>query len=70
MTNVEFEGDYRPPPRFTPGTGFSSSQATGMAGWLLKKGIIKDESQANGVLTGVVIFNIIVTAFVIYYLVL
>ncbi len=75
MSNVEFEND------FSPGQPSTSQQFTsaqqnyypqnnstrGMAGWLLKKGIISDESQAKGILLGVVVFNVIVTIIVIYY---
>ncbi len=70
MADVEFEGDYKRTPQFTPSGALGQPQTSGMSGWLLKKGIIKDQSQAGGVLLGFVILNIIVTIFVVYYFLL
>lgn len=72
MPNVEFENDYRPTARYTSPSslGMNTSQHSGMAGWLVKKGIIKDESHAGTVLVSVVIFNIVATIFIIYYFLL
>jgi hypothetical protein len=38
-----------------------------MASWMMKKGIIKDESKAGNILIGIVILNFAITAFLIYY---
>ena len=73
MSNVEFENDFNPGQ--APSQSFASSvqnayqpqSGRGMAGWLVRKGIIQEESQAKGILLGVVVLNIILTVFVIYY---
>lgn len=44
-----------------------TSTAKGMTGWLIEKGIIKDESQAGVVLGGIVVLNLVLTAVVIYF---
>ncbi len=80
MSNVQFEGD------FDPGQGSTvqspqvsrnfvnpysqNSSSGGMAGWLLRKGIIKDESQAKGILLGIVVFNILAIILVVYKFIL
>lgn len=64
--SVEFENDYRPTTQFTQ-QGFPGQQSgRGMAGWLVKKGIINDESQAKGILVGVVCFNFLAMAVIFY----
>ena len=56
---------------FSPApAAFGQSQVPGMAGWLIKKGIIKTESGAKGFLVGVVFFDFIIAALVIYFFVL
>jgi hypothetical protein len=50
--------------------GFGQSQVPGMAGWLVKKGIIKTEAGAKNFLVGVVIADFIAAAIVIYFFVL
>ncbi len=79
MSDIQFDTDqiqYSRPTRLVTnqqqlnGVGFGSGGGKGMAGWLVRKGIIKDESQAGGILIGVVIFNFILTGVVIYLFVL
>jgi hypothetical protein len=55
---------------FSQSTGFGQSETPGMAGWLVKKGIIKTEAGAKNFLVGVVIADFIVAAVVIYFFVL
>ena len=68
MSNIEFETDQIP--QFRSRQTLGSPQMPAMAAWLIKKGIIKDESQAGGVLVGIIMFNILLTAVVIYFFVL
>lgn len=44
-----------------------ASNVPKMAQWLIKKGIVKSEGAAQGLLLAVVIINIIITFVVIYY---
>ena len=73
MSNVQFEEDFNPRQASSTNmqSGFvnpyAAQSAKGMTGWLINKGIIKDESQGKGVLLGVVVFNLVVTLFVVYY---
>ncbi len=67
MSNVDFNVDQ---PQFRSRAVLGQPQRPGIVAWLLKKGIIKDESQAGGLLVGVVLFNIVVTGIVIYFYVL
>lgn len=68
MSNVEFETDQQQyGSRLSPN---QQNNSGGMAGWLVRKGIIKDESQAGAVLIAVVIINFLLTAFLIYKYVL
>ena len=65
--NIQFETDQ---PQFRPqSVQNGQSQASGMTAWLIRKGIIKDESQAGGILGGVVVFNFVLTALIIYFFV-
>jgi hypothetical protein len=45
------------------------AQIPGMAAWLMKKGIIKEEAQAGGVLVGIVCMNCILIGLVLYFFV-
>ena len=45
------------------------SRSPGMAGWLARHGIIKDESSAGPILIGIVVLNFILAAAVIYFFV-
>lgn len=76
--SVEFENDRRgtsfPPGSMMPGMipGMMPGQPQtgfGMAGWLMQKGIIRDESQAKTLLLGVVCFNFILMALIFYFFV-
>jgi hypothetical protein len=66
--NVQFDMDQQG--KFTSRALLGSSQIPGMAAWLVKKGIIKNESSAKGVLVAIVIGDFIVAALVIYFFVL
>ena len=73
-SGVEFEEDSfsRSYGQATPGQSFSPSLASmgyadpnlpkGMAGWLMKRGIVKSPQGAQMMLIGIIIFNCIVTA--------
>ncbi len=64
--NIQFETDQ---PQFRSQPTFNQPQTSGMTAWLIRKGIIKDESQAGVILGGVVLFNFLLTALVIYFFV-
>lgn len=71
MSNgVEFEGDNagiaQKMQSVSPGQGSSSNSKFGQ--WLMNKGIVKTESGAQTVLVAIVIMNVIITLFVIIYL--
>ncbi len=80
MSKVQFEGDFDP----GQGSAMPNNQVQGnfvnpyaqqvssggMAGWLVKNGLIKEESQAKSLLLGVVIFNILITVLVVYFFIL
>jgi len=68
MSEIQFDTDQI---QYKPRTvvGQQHSSVGGITGWLLQKGIIKDESQAGGVLMAIVIINFILTALVIYFFV-
>ena len=74
MSNVEFETDFeKGPSRFAPQqlNNFGQQKYGGtITSWLVSKGVIKDESQARGVLIGIFVFNMVITAFVLYFFVL
>lgn len=68
---VEFENDYKPSagqyagmPQFA-----NQGEVKGMAGWLIKKGIIKNESQAGAVLILIFLLNLGLSIAVFYYFV-
>lgn len=42
--------------------GYGESDVRGMAGWLIRRGIVKSQQGAQLMLVGVIIFNLIVTA--------
>lgn len=67
MSTIEFEEQGA---QFKPQTAFNQSQPSGLVGWLVKIGLVKDQSKGKSFLMGVVAFNIIVTVAVIYYFVL
>ncbi len=64
MSNVEFETDFDPSKQIMQNR---SNQASGLAALLMKLGIIKDESQAGAVMLGIIVINLAIMAFVIYY---
>jgi hypothetical protein len=72
-SDVEFDTDIQNNPRTYPRnnlgipTAMTTSQRRGMAGWLVKKGVAKDESQATSILVGVMIVNLILIALILYY---
>jgi hypothetical protein len=61
--NVEFDNDYRSERQAL----YEVEQAKGIVGWLIKKRIVKDQSQANMLLMVIITINFIVTLLVIYY---
>ncbi len=72
MSNVEFETDYEPiPTRFYSDDNPNGQKPSGdITQWLIKKGYIRDESSAKGVLLGIIILNIILTSLIIYFFIL
>jgi hypothetical protein len=66
--NVQFDMDQRKD--FTSHAVLGQSQVPGMAAWLMKKGIIKNESSAKGVLVGIIIADFVIAAIIIYFFVL
>lgn len=69
--SVEFEGDYNPNQiNRNFNNPFGQTQTKGITGWLIKKGIIKDESGAKAILLTILFINIILTAIVLYIFVL
>lgn len=69
MSNIEFDADqqFR---RQAYASQLQRNSGRGMAGWLVKKGIIKDESQASGIFVIVIVINCAIAAFLIYKFVL
>jgi hypothetical protein len=56
--------------QFTSRTVFGQQEVPGMAAWLIRKGIISNESQAKALLISLVCINFIIAALVIYFFVL
>ncbi len=65
---VEFESDQFQN-QFRSRTVLGQPQIPGMANWLMKKGIIKEEASAGKILIGIIIFNFLVAGLLIYYFV-
>ena len=55
--------------QFKSRTVLGQPEVPGMSAWLMKKGIIKDEGKAGGILVAIVLFNFCLAAFLIYYFV-
>lgn len=74
MTNVEFETDFeKGPSRYAPQQINKLGQQKyggSITSWLVNKGVIKDESQSKAILIGILIFNMVITTFVLYFFVL
>ncbi len=74
MSNVEFETDVdQMPSRFSAQKQNALGQEKyggSLTNLFIKKGFIKDESQAKGVLIGIIIFNLLLSSFVVYFFVL
>ncbi len=62
-------GQVRPGP-FVAANNFGQPQSTGMAGWLVRHGIMNSDSGAKVALVGVVCINFIVAGLVLYFFVL
>lgn len=65
---IEFESDQFQN-QFRSRTVLGQPQVPGMASWLMKKGIIKNESSAGKILIGIVVFNFLVMIILFYYFV-
>jgi hypothetical protein len=63
MNNIEFSSDQQ---QFKSRNDLGGRRTSGMASWLIKKGIAKDETQASNILLILIILNFILTAFVMY----
>jgi len=61
MSGVQFEEDYN-----RPNFGNQNSSEKGLTGWLIKKGIVKDEKSAQMVLISVMIICFGITGFLIF----
>jgi hypothetical protein len=78
--NVQFDMDQQGMPSrprssgnsggFAEGQVFGQTQVSGMAGWLIKKGIVNSELGARGFLFFIVIINFALTGFLVYFFVL
>jgi hypothetical protein len=68
--SVEFEGDYRPqrPGYSQSGMNMAAGQP-GLTGWLIRKGIVKDESQAKVAMLGLACLNFILIILIFVYFV-
>ncbi|MEO8637433.1 MAG: hypothetical protein ABI430_00845 [Candidatus Taylorbacteria bacterium] len=62
MSNVEFDEN-------NGAQSYPSNQVPPMTAWLLKKGIIKEESQAKGILLTVVVVNFILAIAIFFFFV-
>jgi len=67
---VQFEGDYAGIPKFTSRTVIDQPQVPGMAAWLQRKGLIREEASAKSVLLGIVVFNFLAAGLIFYFFVL
>ncbi len=68
MSNIEFDADQQF--RRQVYAGQQQRSSSGMARWLVKKGIIKDESQASGIFLIVIVINFVIATYLIYKFVL
>lgn len=70
--SIEFETDQIPQfkARTSMGIGGLPSDPKGLSGWLIKRGIIRTESQASAFLVLIVIMNFVLTGIVIYFFIL
>ena len=71
--NIQFDTDQEGLPKgqtFASRTVFDQTQASGMAAWLIKKGIVKSRTQAEAVLFGIFFADIILTGLVIYFFII
>jgi hypothetical protein len=66
---IEFENDYKGYAGYQNfnSSGFPGNEPKGFTGWLIKKGIVKNEAGAKLLQLGVVAFNIITTIIVVVY---
>lgn len=70
VMGIEFENDTHSVANFTSRTVLGQPQVPGMAAWLMRKGVIKEESEAKTVLLGIMCFNFIVMGLVLYFFVI
>jgi hypothetical protein len=75
--HIEFDTDQQDMPSATSTSSQSTSRSvsgqpevTGMAAWLIKKGIINNETQAKGILICVVIVDFIIAIAIFYFFVI
>lgn len=66
---IEFESDQFQS-QYRSRSVLGQPQVPGMANWLIKKGVIKEEASAGKILIGIVVFNFILAIALIYYFVL
>ena len=70
MSNIEFDGENASKfAAFQSRQILGAPQVPGMASWLMKKGIIKEEGSAKGVLIAITIVNFAIMAAVLYFFV-
>jgi hypothetical protein len=69
MTNVQFEEDFVSKQTNVGGQAglYARHTAGGITGWMMSKGIIKEESEAKKVLLGIVVLNMVVTLLIVIY---
>jgi hypothetical protein len=76
--HIEFDTDQQGLPsasssgssQFTSRSVFGQPEVPGMAAWLIRKGIISNESQAKGLLVGIVIVDFIIAGIIFYFFVI
>ena len=67
MDNVEFEGDQKPISSFATRTPAGQPETLGMASWFKRHGLVSENSSGKGVLVGIVIFNFVAAALILYF---
>jgi len=73
MSDVQFEEDFNSRQPTTNGAQnnfvnpYTQQSTRGITGWMINKGIIKEESQAKGILLGVIVLNIVATLIIVFY---
>jgi hypothetical protein len=75
--HIEFDTDQQGlpssaslPSQFTSHEVFGRPEVPGMAAWLIRKGIISNETQAKAILIGIIVIDFIIAGIIFYYFVI